>query len=296
MAPSAIAEVLVREETRPQVTSAAPRPVPPSPRSAVERGPAHARALFNEALLENHRFKSSSKILDFLVALLFRVAAIGGPILAGLYYTDTLNLKEFTTTLLVAPPPPPPPPPAHAAGVVKAQAPRRVFVSGGKLLAPTVIPRQIAEIKEAPLEPDSLGGVAGGVPGGVPGGQMGGVLGGVISGVMNTAARPVAPPPSGKPGAPLRVGSRVRPPKAIVQVHPEYPPLARQARIQGQVLIDAILDEQRNVIDMKVFSGPPLLYQAALDALKKWKYEPTYLKDQPIAVEMIVTITFQLGQ
>ncbi len=60
--------------------------------------------------------------------------------------------------------------------------------------------------------------------------------------------------------------------------------------------IDAILDEQGNVIDMKVVSGPPLLYQAALDALKQWKYEPVYLNDQAIAVEMIVTITFQLGQ
>jgi protein TonB len=47
---------------------------------------------------------------------------------------------------------------------------------------------------------------------------------------------------------------------------------------------------------MKVISGPPLLYQAALDALKQWKYEPTYLNDQPIAVQMIVTITFQLGE
>ncbi len=293
MAPSTIAEVLVRQEARPQVTSPAPRHVPP-PRSAVERGPARARALFNEALLESHRFKSSSKTLDFLVALLFHLAVLGGPILAGLYYTDTINLKAFATTLLVAPPPPPPPPPAPA-GVVKAQAPKRVFVSGGKLLAPTVIPKQIAEIKEAPLEPDSLGGVAGGVPGGVPGGQMGGVIGGVIGGVLNTGAKPVAPPLSGK-AAPVRVGGRVRPPKVIVQVRPDYPPLARQARIQGQVQIDAILDDQGNVVDMRVVSGPPLLYQAALDALKKWKYEPTYLNDQPIAVEMIVTITFQLGQ
>jgi periplasmic protein TonB len=292
MAPSAIAEVLINKETRPQVASPAPHPARPRP--AVERGPARGRGFFNEALLENHRFKSSSKTLDYLVALLFHVAVIGVPILAGLYYTDTLNLKEFTRTLLVAPPPPPPPPPAPAS-VVKAQAPKHVFMTGGKLVAPTVIPRQIAEIKEAPLEPDSLGGVAGGVPGGVPGGQMGGVLGGVIGGVLNTAARPIAPP-TGKPSAPVRVGGRVRPPKAIVQTHPNYPPLARQARIQGQVQIDAILDEQGNVIDMKVVSGPPLLYQAALDALKTWKYEPTYLNDQPIAVEMIVTITFQLGQ
>src|ERR1700674_588078 len=294
MAPSAIAEVLVRKETRPQISSPVPRSASRPPRTAVEAGYSPGRAFFQEALLERHHFKSSSKTLDFFVALLFHVAVIGSPILAGLYYTDTINLKAFATTLLVAPPPPPPPPPAPA-GVVKAQAPKHGFMTGGKLVAPTVIPRQIAEIKEAPLEPDSLGGVAGGVPGGVPGGQMGGVLGGVIGGVLNTAARPVAPPPPRK-GAPLRVGGRVRPPKAIVQVHPEYPPLARQTRIQGQVQIDAILDEQGNVIEMKIISGPPLLYQAALDALKKWKYEPTYLNDQPIAVQMIVTITFQLTQ
>ena len=72
--------------------------------------------------------------------------------------------------------------------------------------------------------------------------------------------------------------------------------MARQDRIQGQVQIDAVLDEQGNVIEMKVVSGPPLLYQAALDALKKWKYQPTYLNDQPIAVAMLVTVTFVLGQ
>jgi len=88
----------------------------------------------------------------------------------------------------------------------------------------------------------------------------------------------------------------VRPPKAIVQARPAYPALALQAHIQGDVKIDAILDEQGNVIDMKVVSGHPLLYQAALEALKKWKYEPTYLNDKPIAVEMIVTVTFQLSQ
>ena len=94
----------------------------------------------------------------------------------------------------------------------------------------------------------------------------------------------------------MRVGGHVRAPKVIVQVLPKYPPLARQTHIQGQVQIDAILDEQGNVREMKVISGPPLLYQAALDALKQWKYEPTYLNDQPIAVQMIVTITFQLGE
>lgn len=92
------------------------------------------------------------------------------------------------------------------------------------------------------------------------------------------------------------MGGRVKPPKAVFQPAPVYPPLARQARIQGVVQIDAVLDEQGHVAEMKIVSGPPLLYQAAEDALKKWKYEPTYLNDQPIAVQMIVNITFVLGQ
>src|SRR5207302_1693957 len=85
-------------------------------------------------------------------------------------------------------------------------------------------------------------------------------------------------------------------PRAIFQVPPAYPPLARQARIEGQVQIDAVLDENGSVVEMKVVSGPALLYQAALEALKKWKYEPTYLNDQPIAVQLIVTVTFVLSQ
>jgi hypothetical protein len=126
MAATTIAEALVSKEARPQVTGPAPSHGPRRTRSAVEGRSTRARALFNDALLENHTFKSNFKTLDLLVALLFHVAVIGGPILAGLYYTDTLNLKAFATTLLVASPPPPPPPPARAAAIVKAHTPKRV--------------------------------------------------------------------------------------------------------------------------------------------------------------------------
>jgi len=295
MAPSTIAELVILDKALifHKIENFPPKEPAAKPQIVCSVKPAFE---FSKAvLLEQNPMRIGSKTLDVAIAVMLHVLVVGAPILAGLYYTDTINLRQFTATLLVAPPPPPPPPPAPAVAVVKAQAPKRVFVTGGRLVAPTVIPRQIAEIKEAPLEPDSLGGAAGGVPGGVPGGQMGGVLGGVLGGVMNTAAMPIAPSMA-RPSAPVRVGGRVQPPKAIALVRPNYPPLARQAHIQGQVQIDAILDEQGNVIEMKVVSGPPLLYQAALDALKKWKYEPTYLNDQPIAVEMIVTITFQLGQ
>lgn len=294
MAPSAIVDHSILDKAL-----ATPRPeiLPlgkPAPKPQVFREIKPAFEFSKAVLLEENHFKTGSRTLKAMISVLTHVAVIALPILFGLFFTDTINIKQYAAMMLVAPPPPPPPPPA-ASAVVKVAPVRRTFMNAGKLIAPTVIPKQIADIKEAPLEPENLGGVAGGVPGGVPGGQMGGVLGGVIGGVLNTAARPVAPPPSGK-SAPVRVGGRVRPPRAIIQTVPEYPALAKQAHIQGQVQIDAVLDAQGNVIEMKIVSGPPLLYQSALDALKKWKYEPTYLNDQPIPVQMIVTITFVLGQ
>jgi protein TonB len=294
MAPSAIVEHPVRDEVIVPKTIEFIPLLKPVAKFEDHREIKPAFKFSEAVLLEENRFKTGSRTMKALISVLTHVVVISAPILLGLFFTDTINIKQYAAMMLVAPPPPPPPPPA-ASAVVKVAPTRRTFMNAGKLIAPTVIPKQIAEIKEAPLEPESLGGVAGGVPGGVPGGQMGGVIGGVIGGVLNTASKPLAPPPPGK-SAPIRVGGRVRPPKPIVQVHPEYPTLAKQAHIQGQVQIDAVLDEQGNVIEMKIVSGPPLLYQAALDALKKWKYEPTYLNDQPIAVQMIVTVTFVLGQ
>jgi len=297
MAPSAIAEVK-QEVVSPKIIELVPPPAPDLNRKVrplEEQRDIQPAFQFSKAvLLDENRFKSGSPALRLAVSILLHVTVITVPIIIGLFFTDTINIKQYAAAMLVAPPPPPPPPPPATAAMIKARPSRAKFITGGKLFAPTIIPKQIAQLKEAPMEPDSFGGVEGGVPGGVPGGQMGGVIGGVLGGVLSTAAKPVAPLP-GK-SAPIRVGGRVKSPRALVQPPPEYPALARQARIQGQVQVDAVLDEQGNVIEMKVVSGPPLLYQAALDALKKWKYEPTYLNDQPIAVQMIVNVTFVLGQ
>lgn len=268
----------------------------PAPKPDIHRTIKPAFEFSKAVLLEENHMKTGSRTLSGAVAVLLHVGIIAGIILTGLYFADPLNIKQYASTILVAPPPPPPPPPSATGAVIKPKVVHHTFMNAGKLIVPTVIPKHIANIKEAPLEQDSLGGVVGGVPGGVPGGQLGGVLGSVIGGVLNTAARPAPPPPSVKPNGPVRVGGHVRQPKVIVQILPKYPPLARETHVQGQVQIDAVLDEQGNVIEMKVVSGHPLLYQAALDALKQWKYEPTYLNGRPIAVQLIVTITFQLGQ
>jgi protein TonB len=66
--------------------------------------------------------------------------------------------------------------------------------------------------------------------------------------------------------------------------------------MQGTVVIDAIVDEQENVVEAKIVSGPPLLIGSALEAVRKWKYEPTYLNDQPVPVQLNVTVTFRLNE
>ena len=248
----------------------------------------------SDALLENHHLENSrkSKLLDLFVVILLHVALIGGPILAGLYFTDTLNLQAYYKTMIVGPPPPPPPPPAPAIAAVKTP-PKRVFMNQGKLMAPTYIPQRVAEIKEAPIAPDGFG-VEGGVPGGVPGGQMGGVIGGIVAANANMNAP--LPPSSSGPKAPVRVGGKVRAPKSVYTPAPYYPVIARQTKIQGTVVIDAVLDESGRVVEARVVSGHPLLIQAALDTVKEWRYEPSYLNNQPISVALIVNVSFVLQQ
>jgi periplasmic protein TonB len=168
---------------------------------------------------------------------------------------------------------------------VKAAPVHRVFENAGKLIAATVVPTNIADIKEAPLPPDfEEGGAVGGVPGAVAGESMGGVSGGVIGGVHTTVVAPA--PKSGGPKAPIRAGGRVREPRLTRRVDPAYPPLARQTHMQGIVIIDAIVDEQGNVVEAKIVPGPPLLIASAMEAVRQWKYEPTYLNDQPVPVQL----------
>lgn len=302
MAPSTHIEIPPEQE----VNKGKPeKPQAPEPRKTFPIPPATAVKLparpeegsFQSSMLEYNRMKSSSRLADTLISLMLNALILLAPLLAGLYFTDTLDMKQFASTLLIAPPPPPPPPPAPVATVVKVAPARKVFENSGKLIAPTVVPKEIAMIKEAPLAPDvdGAGGVPGGVPGGVAGGSMGGVLGGVIGGTGTVPVAPIAPRDN-KPKAPVRVGGRVKEPKLIRRVEPMYPPLAMQTRMQGTVIVDAVIDERGDVTEVKAISGPPLLIQAALDAVRRWKYEPTYLNEQPVAVQLNVTVAFKLAQ
>jgi protein TonB len=280
----------------PEVETLTPPAEEQSSKSAGPRRKAAARTgqpLFAEALLDMSTTRPGRRTWDFFLSLFIHGLFLATLLLIPLYFTEAIDLKQFTQTLLVAPPPPPPPPPASPVIAKVSSVPRRVFTSAGKLLAPTAIPEKVAMLKEEALPPEvGLGeGVVGGVPGGVPGGQIGGVIGGIISGARTYV--PVAPTTA--PKAPLRVGGRVKAPRPLSQVQPVYPELAKQAKIQGQVVIDAVIDTNGNVVEMRVVSGHPLLIPAAFAALSHWKYEPTYLNEQPIPVQLLVTISFRLN-
>ena len=104
---------------------------------------------------------------------------------------------------------------------------------------------------------------------------------------------PPPPPPILKP-APIRQHSSVQSANLIYQVKPAYPPIARQTRTQGVVVLEAVIDRDGSIQSLRVVSGHPLLTQAALDAVKQWKYRPTLLNGEPIEVITTVTVTFTL--
>jgi protein TonB len=226
------------------------------------------------------------------IAYIFEVILVGVLILIPLIYTEALP-KAQLMTLLADPPPPPPPPPPPAAAPVRVI--RRVTVED-IMKAPTVIPKTIQKIKDEPEPPPQSAavGVVGGVPGGVPGGTVGGVLGGVIGGVLSSAV----PPPPPKPTTPkrIRVGGQVEQARWIFHPSPEYPPLAKMARIQGVVRLEAIISKDGTIQDLKVLIGHPLLVKAAIEAVSRWRYQPTLLNGDPVEVVTEIDVNFTLSE
>jgi protein TonB len=96
------------------------------------------------------------------------------------------------------------------------------------------------------------------------------------------------------PAVPVPVGGDVKPAHLISSVPPSYPALARTQHVAGDVRIDALIDANGRVSAMKVVSGPSLLHQAAMDALRQWKYQPALLDGKPVAMHLTVTLQFRL--
>jgi TonB family protein len=154
-------------------------------------------------------------------------------------------------------------------------------------------PKQILAPTSVNLPP---AGVVGGVPGGTPGRALGGIIGSVPS------AAPPPPPPhpqrieQSAVHTRIPVGGNVMQGRLIHQTRPVYPPLARNARIQGVVHLSAIIDKDGKVKSATLIDGHPLLAPAALDVVKNWLYEPTLVNGEPVEVETQIDVNFTLSQ
>src|SRR6478672_1100370 len=245
--------------------------------------------MFEDSLIESGGRLKTKRPVTTVVSFVLQVALIGVLVLIPLLFTEALP-KTQLMTFLVAPPPPPPPPPPPAMAPVKVVKQIQTDIVNGELRTPTKIPKKVQMIKEEEAPPPVMAssGVVGGVPGGVPGGQMGGVIGGIIS------STPVAVPKVATPQR-VRVSQGVSQGLIIKKVQPPYPPLARQARIQGQVVLQADISKDGTIQNLRLISGHPMLAPSAIEAVKQWRYKPYFLNGEPVEVETQITVNFTLA-
>jgi protein TonB len=232
------------------------------------------------------------QIYTLALSIVAHVAVVGGLlILPLLYFSDQLPQPPDMLAFVVssAPPPPPPPPPPPAAP----QKPQPVKPKA----APTPDPQPVAtpapveapsEITAPPPLPDAPVRELAGIEGGVAGGIAGGVVGGV------PMMPPPPPPPPPAPARPVRIGGDIAEPKLLHRVQPEYPQIAVNARKEGVVILEATVDANGTVQQVRVLRSEPLLDRAAADAVKQWRYAPLQLNGQAQPFILTVTVSFNL--
>ncbi|HUA14059.1 MAG TPA: energy transducer TonB [Verrucomicrobiae bacterium] len=218
--------------------------------------------------------------------------ALGILLIMPLVFTEQLPSAQLLTFLVAPPPPPPPPPPAAAQVQRIVRQIQTDVLNTGQLRTPTRIPRRVEMIKEdeAPPPMAATGGVVGGVPGGIPGGQVGGVIGGIISSTASLATVPKLAAPQR-----IRISQGVTRGLLVHRVEPTYPPLAKAARVQGEVVLTAVISTTGQIENLQLISGHPMLVQEAINAVRQWRYKPYLLNGQPVEVETTITVIFSLS-
>ena len=241
--------------------------------------------MFSELVESVARTNRKAQRWALVVSVTLQAACLLILIVVPLIYTQALPKAILNTALVTLP---------GASSQPTAQAPRptggarrmRLF-NHGVPIAPSWIPTHVNIIEEPPLPPEAPLGQGPSV------GNSDIDLLNVAPNSAETVSRPPAPP-----SAPQRVPvtSTIEAAKLISRIQPIYPPLAIQARIQGRVVLHAIISKEGGVSELQVLSGHPLLVNAALDAVRQWRYRPTLLNGQAVEVETTITVSFVLGQ
>ena len=244
-------------------------------------------------LIESSTHRESRGKSPVFMSLMIHLTILAVLIVVPLVYYQALPeyrwvSKEEFLIAVVAPPPPKP------ETFVQERRVQVVKLDFAQFVAPTDIPEKIpVPLDDAP-EVSSLSGIIGGSLGGVSGGILGETPGGLIGGVngsIPTEAPEPLPQPTKKP---IRVGGNVQASRLIHRVEPKYPELAKRARVSGMVILRMIVSEGGVVEEVKIVRGHPLLNEAALRAVRQWRYSPYFLNGEPIPVTATVTVNFVL--
>ena len=211
-----------------------------------------------------------------LVSIVAHTLIIAAAIIVPVVATDSLVLPRQLLIFAYPTQPPLPPSPPPPRGVTNEQP------SVTPLIAPVIAPQEI--VPESPIQSILGWGHGAGVDSLalVPGGDY-----------LAPPPAPVATPVPDQ--VPLRLGSGIRRPEIVRDATPAYPPMARAARVEGVVIIEATIGRDGKVQDARILrSANPLLNAAALDAVRQWEYTPTLLNGIPVAIVMTVTVDFRL--
>src|SRR5215467_4751152 len=247
------------------------------------------RPMFADSILD---FGQQNKRHAFATTTSFvlNCLAIGLMLLMPLMFTESLP-KAQLLTFLVAPPPPPPPAVEQVQRVVRQI--QTDLMNSGQLRTPSKIPQKVQMIHEEeapPPMPATGAGVIGGI-GGVPGGQIGGVIGSIVNSTSVAAVPKFIPPTPQR----VRISQGVTKGLLIQKIEPPYPPLARAARVQGEVVLSALIDSNGQITNLQLISGHSMLVPAAISAVKQWRYKPYLLNGQLVEVETIIIVIFSLS-
>lgn len=246
-------------------------------------------------MFEDIRPARRSEIMKRLLSLFVSAVAHAVVILVivalPLFFLNALPAGELLTFLIAPPPPPPAPPPPGPAVERSAAAP--VVSRASIAISPPGIPRGIPPPTDEPPIPAIAAAASAGIQFGVPGSTLPWASGGPIREFTAAAPPPLPPPPPRIRRSPIR-GGNLQESKLIRKVAPEYPDIARRARISGDVFLEATVDEEGNVVHLDVIQGHPMLVEAALRAVAQWKYSPTLLNGEPVPIIARVTVSFKL--
>ena len=225
-------------------------------------------------------------------SVFFHVLVLAILLVLPFHYTEKLSASELEAKLYAPSPPASKPKEPVDVNVdrPKPRVEKEIKPAPGDIIAPTEIPKEIPVFDDLPVTEISRP---------VPKDTGGCLLCGVRPTNNQPEAAPLPPPPPPPPPAPperVRVGGNVQAANLIHQVKPEYPPLAKQARIQGVVVMEAEINEEGMIDNLRVITGHPLLINAAIAAVKQWVYKPTLLNGMPVRVVTTITVNFAFAQ